>query len=115
MHEPRGAGDPAAASAALSEALQHLEGVDAILHHLQNFWSSTEVIFDTLLQRSDHVEKFIRYAHKPKLAGRFHERLLEYKRFWQGVRTVAVECISGHCAKAAYAFLSEQGERAGHA
>uniref|UniRef100_A0A7S1UJ38 Protein kinase domain-containing protein n=1 Tax=Phaeomonas parva TaxID=124430 RepID=A0A7S1UJ38_9STRA len=101
--------EPDEASKALRDALKHLEGVDAILHHLQNFWSSTEVIFDTLLQRSDHVERFIKFAHKPRLALRFQERLQEYARFWQGVRSVAVDCITGHCAKAAYAFLQENG------
>uniref|UniRef100_A0A7R9UH11 Uncharacterized protein n=1 Tax=Pinguiococcus pyrenoidosus TaxID=172671 RepID=A0A7R9UH11_9STRA len=99
------------AGVALQDALKNLEGVDAILHHLQNFWSSTEVIFDTLLQRSDHVERFIKFAHKPRLARRFQERLAEYTTFWQQVRSVAVECITGHCAKAAYAFLQENSVR----
>jgi hypothetical protein len=42
--------------------------------------ANTECIFEVLLQKSDHVERFVDYASKPRLMQRFNERLSEYKQ-----------------------------------
>ncbi|KAH8057745.1 helicase [Aureococcus anophagefferens] len=52
------------------------------------------VIFDNLLQKSEHIEQFLEYsaaATSPerRIMGRFHQRLAEYKMFWLKVRDMA--------------------------
>jgi hypothetical protein len=56
--------------------------VDSVLEQLALFWANAEVLLDLLLRRGDLVTSFVAYAHKPRLRGRFHERLAEYQRFW---------------------------------
>ena len=70
-------------------ALRQLERVDAVLERLALLWDSTEVVFDTLLQKSEHIEKFLEFAREPQLLGRFRQRLAEYKRFWVDVQAVS--------------------------
>ena len=62
---------------------------DAVLERLALLWDSTEVVFDTLLQKSEHIEKFLEFAREPQLLGRFRQRLAEYKRFWVDVQAVS--------------------------
>ena len=47
-------------------ALRQLERVDAVLERLALLWDSTEVVFDTLLQKSEHIEKFLEFAREPQ-------------------------------------------------
>ncbi|TFJ80248.1 hypothetical protein NSK_008391 [Nannochloropsis salina CCMP1776] len=70
----------------LSLVLAKLQDVDQILEHLAVFWAQTEVILEVLLQKSEHVERFVAYSHKPRLKDRFLERLDEYRAFWVGVQ-----------------------------
>ena len=54
-------------------------------------WSNTEVIFDMLLQKSDHIEQFLDFAKDSAapervLMDRFEVRLAEYRAFWLKVR-----------------------------
>merc|ERR1719258_469222 len=72
----------------LVDGLQQ-SGVDAVLERLALLWDSTEVVFDTLLQKSEHIEKFLEFAREPQLLGRFRQRLAEYKRFWVDVQAVS--------------------------
>lgn len=72
----------------LSLVLGKLKDVDHILEHLAIFWAQTEVILDVLLQKSDHVERFVEFAHKPRLLSRFRQRMGEYKRFWKDVQSM---------------------------
>ena len=79
---------------AFATALAHLERVDAVLERLAVLWSNTEVIFDNLLQKSEHIEQFLEYsaaATSPerRIMDRFHQRLAEYKMFWLKVRDMA--------------------------
>ena len=34
------------------------------------------------------MERFVEYAHKPRLLARFHQRMGEYKQFWQSVQSM---------------------------
>mgnify|MGYP001475659158 CR=1 FL=1 len=70
-------------------ALRQLERVDAVLERLALLWDSTEVVFDTLLQKSEHIEKFLEFAREPQLLVRFRQRLAEYKQFWVDVQSVS--------------------------
>lgn len=79
---------PGSKSQELSVVLAKLRDVDNILEHLAIFWAQTEVILDVLLQKSDHVERFVEFAHKPRLLTRFRQRMSEYKRFWTDVQTM---------------------------
>ncbi|KAJ8601770.1 hypothetical protein CTAYLR_006821 [Chrysophaeum taylorii] len=63
-------------------ALDHLERVDVVLERLALLWGNTEVIFDLIIQKSEHIDKFVDYTAEPKLADRFRHRLHDYKRFW---------------------------------
>ena len=79
---------------AFATSLAHLERVDAVLERLAVLWSNTEVIFDNLLQKSEHIEQFLEYsaaATSPerRIMDRFHQRLAEYKMFWLKVRDMA--------------------------
>lgn len=69
--------------------------MDEILDHLSIFWAKTEVVLDVLTKKGEHAEQFIRFSQKPKLMARFKERLEEYRRFWEGVRTMAANYIAG--------------------
>ena len=46
------------------------------------------MILDVLLQKSEHVERFVEYSHKPRLHTRFQQRLGEYRAFWSGVQAM---------------------------
>jgi serine/threonine protein kinase len=70
-------------------ALRQLERMDAVLERLALLWDSTEVVFDTLLQKSEHIEKFLEFAREPQLLVRFRQRLAEYKQFWVDVQSVS--------------------------
>ena len=61
----------------------------AVLERLALLWDSTEVVFDTLLQKSEHIEKFLEFAREPQLLVRFRQRLAEYKQFWVDVQSVS--------------------------
>lgn len=80
--------EEATKSQELSMVLGKLKDVDHILEHLAIFWAQTEVILDVLLQKSDHVERFVEFAHKPRLLTRFRQRMGEYKHFWKDVQTM---------------------------
>jgi len=77
---------PSPKSRELTLVLAKLRDVDQILEHLAVFWAQTEVILEVLLQKSEHVERFVSYSHKPRLKDRFVERLAEYRMFWVGVQ-----------------------------
>ena len=53
------------------------------------------MVLDLLTKKGQHVEQFIGFASKPKLMARFHERMDEYKRFWEGVRDMCSSYIAG--------------------
>lgn len=44
------------------------------------------MIFEVLLRKGDLVEKFVAFSNKPRLLQRFKERLIDYRRFWEGVQ-----------------------------
>lgn len=56
--------------------------MDGVLEQLALLWANAEVTFHLLLRKGDLVEKFVAFAHKPRLLGRFQERMAEYERFW---------------------------------
>lgn len=70
----------------LTLVLSKLKDVDGILEQLAVFWAHTEVILEVLLQKSEHVERFVEFAHKPRLLSRFKQRMDEYKKFWESVQ-----------------------------
>lgn len=87
-------GSPVAASR-LAEALHKLRQVDMILEQLSVFWANTEVVLDMLTKKGQHVERLIGFSQKPRLMARFHERMHEYTRFWEGVSTLCKNYASG--------------------
>ena len=69
-----------------------------------------EVIFEVLLQKSDHVERFVDYARNPRAISRFHERMSEYKQFWGRVHQLCARYLASvPLHHAAYGFLSSMG------
>ena len=96
---------------ALIQALSQLEQVDKVLESLGILWANTEVIFEVLLQKSDHVERFVDYASKPRAVARFHERMSEYKQFWGRVHQLCARYLASvPMHHAAYGFLSNMSE-----
>lgn len=85
---------PTAASH-LADALHKLRQVDMILEQLSVFWANTEVVLDVLTKKGQHVEQFIGFANKPRLMARFRERMEEYKRFWEGMKVMCSNYVSG--------------------
>lgn len=45
--------------------------VDVELERVSKLWTNIEVIFDLMLLKGDHVEKFIDYAKNPRVVERF--------------------------------------------
>ena len=86
---------PLAAAANLQDALEKLRQVDIILEQLGLFWANTEIVLDVLTKKGQHAEQFIAFAHKPRLMARFQERMQEYRGFWDGVRSMCHNYISG--------------------
>lgn len=105
------------AGARLVEALHKLRQMDMILEQLAVFWANTEVVLDVLTKKGQHAEQFIGFAHKPKLMSRFRERIGEYRLFWENVRNMCQEYLSGvREPQLQYGFLegandSESGRR----
>lgn len=83
------------AASKLADALAKLRQVDIILEQLGLFWANTEIVLDVLTKKGQHAEQFIAFAHKPRLLARFQERMSEYRGFWDGVRTMCHNYISG--------------------
>ena len=86
---------PLAAAAKLQDALEKLRQVDIILEHLGLFWANTEIVLEVLTKKGQHAEQFIAFAHKPRLLARFQERMHEYRDFWDRVRSMCHNYISG--------------------
>jgi hypothetical protein len=92
----------------LGQALTKLYEVDHILEQLTVFWASTEVVLDMLTKKGEHVEKFIAFAHKPRLLKRFQERLEDYRRYWVQIRDMCSHYVAGVGARQRmYTFLDE--------
>jgi len=72
----------------LDLVLSKLKDVDGILEQLAVFWAHTEVILEVLLQKSEHVERFVEFAHKPRLLHRFQQRMGEYRAFWTSIQAM---------------------------
>jgi hypothetical protein len=83
------------AASHLVDALHKLRQVDMILEQLSVFWANTEVVLDVLTKKGQHVEQFIGFANKPRLMARFRERMEEYKRFWEGMKVMCSNYVSG--------------------
>ena len=83
------------AASHLADALHKLRQVDMILEQLSVFWANTEVVLDVLTKKGQHVEQFIGFANKPRLMARFRERMEEYKRFWEGMKVMCANYVSG--------------------
>ena len=66
-----------------------------ILEQLGIFWANTEVVLDLLTKKGQHVEQFIGFSSKPRLMARFRERMEEYKRFWEGIRLMCSNYVTG--------------------
>mmetsp|Transcript_33293 Transcript_33293/g.43909 ORF Transcript_33293/g.43909 Transcript_33293/m.43909 type:complete len:816 (-) Transcript_33293:274-2721(-) len=74
--------------ALVSKLLGDLYKIDQVMDHLASLWSNIEVVLDILLVKAEHVERFVKYAQKPKLFLRFRQRLGEYYKFWEGIQIV---------------------------
>lgn len=79
----------------LQNALQMLRQVDIILEQLSVFWANTEVVLDILTKKGQHTEHFISFAHKPKLLARFMDRVVDYRNFWEGIKTMCQSYLVG--------------------
>jgi hypothetical protein len=79
----------------LQNALQMLRQVDIILEQLSVFWANTEVVLDILTKKGQHTEQFISFAHKPKLLARFMDRVVDYRNFWEGIKTMCQSYLVG--------------------
>ncbi|CAM9293619.1 unnamed protein product [Discosporangium mesarthrocarpum] len=79
----------------IQRALQMLHEVDGVLEQLALFWANSEVIFQVLLRKGDLVEKFVKFANKPRLLQRFQERMADYKQFWEGVQVLCNKYVCG--------------------
>jgi len=86
---------PKHAASRLMDVLDKLREVDLILGQLGLFWANTEIVLEVLTRKGQHAEQFISFAHKPRLLARFQERMQEYRKFWDNVRTMCHNYISG--------------------
>ena len=101
---------PKHAASRLMDVLDKLRDVDLILGKLGIFWANTEVLLDVLTRKSQHAEQFISFAHKPRLLARFQERMQEYRIFWENVRTMCHNYISGMKVQECQADVQGQRE-----
>jgi calcium/calmodulin-dependent protein kinase I len=69
--------------------------VDVILEQLSVFWANTEIVLDILTKKGQHAEQFVSFAHKPKLLARFMERVVDYRNFWEGIKTMSQTYLVG--------------------
>jgi hypothetical protein len=92
---PEKTSSPKHAASNLVDVLEKLREVDLILEQLGMFWANTEIVLDVLTRKGQHAEQFIAFAHKPRLLARFQERMQEYRKFWENVRTMCHNYISG--------------------
>mmetsp|Transcript_3564 Transcript_3564/g.5547 ORF Transcript_3564/g.5547 Transcript_3564/m.5547 type:complete len:880 (+) Transcript_3564:126-2765(+) len=79
----------------MDNALEMLRKVDLILEQLGVFWANTEVVLDALTKKGQHAEHFVTFARNPNLMARFRDRMMEYRRFWEGVTSMCHTYLMG--------------------
>eukprot|EP00931_Biecheleriopsis_adriatica_P119934 TRINITY_DN95091_c0_g1_i1.p1 TRINITY_DN95091_c0_g1~~TRINITY_DN95091_c0_g1_i1.p1 ORF type:complete len:729 (+),score=155.29 TRINITY_DN95091_c0_g1_i1:29-2215(+) len=83
-------------SSAVSQILDHLEQIDAILESICAFWCDAESLFGSQLQRGEHLQRFLKSAiESSQLRVRVQERLEQFSLFWTQVRSSsqAFQCV----------------------
>eukprot|EP00924_Labyrinthula_sp_SR-Ha-C_P014959 snap_masked-scaffold_9-processed-gene-3.28-mRNA-1 protein AED:0.13 eAED:0.19 QI:0/-1/0/1/-1/1/1/0/787 len=93
----------------LQDAILLMQQVDAMLQQHASFWSHMEVVIQVLVQRADHVEGITHFTRNPKLRGRFLQRLQEYGRTWETMKSMCqrFNARAGSLTPVMYSFLTD--------